>query len=177
MKKTLVLFLLPFATGGVPALPQPAAHPSQAAAVEDEAPMDAERFKMALTDERRKLFGEAMNKLTAQQLETFWSVYSDYEKEKDAITSARLDLAKEYIDTFLGAKGIDDAGIAKIVNEMGALQKKNIDLRLKYFGIYSQKLDAKAAGRFALVDDYVTTAWRLDLLDHIPFPDEQVDKK
>jgi hypothetical protein len=177
MKKLVVLLLLSFTTGGALARPQEARHSSPSTAIANESPSDAERFKMALTDERRKLFAEAMTSLTAQQLETFWSVYSSYELEKNAITSARLDLAKEYIDTFLGAKGIDDVAIGKIVNEMGALQKKNIDLRLKYFGIYSQKLDAKAAGRFALVDDYITTAWRLDLLDHIPFPGERVDKK
>ena len=177
MKRFGLLLLLPLATGAAPALPQATPPSSPSAAIANESPSEAERFKMALTDQRRKLFAEAMNNLSAPQLETFWSVYSKYEEEKNAITSARLDLAKEYIDTYLDAKGIDDTGIAKIVNEMGALQKKNIDLRLKYFGIYSQKLDAKAAGRFALVDDYITTAWRLDLLDHIPFPGEEVGRK
>ena len=177
MKKLVVLLLLAFATGAARALPQEAPHSSSSAASASVSPSDAERFKMALTDRRRQLFADAINNLTAPQLEIFWSVYSSYEQEKNAITSARLDLANEYVDTFLGTKGIDDATITKIVNEMGALQKKNVDLRLKYFGIHSQKLDAKAAGRFALVDDYITTAWRLDLLDHIPFPGEEVGKK
>lgn len=172
MKNSLILFLLPFATGAALALPQEAP-PQSPSAVDSAAPMDGERFKMALTDQRRKLFAAAMSNLTAQQLETFWSVYSGYEEEKNAITSARMDLAKEYVDTYTGAKGIDEAGIAKIVNEMGALQKKTIDLRMKYFGIYSQKLDGKAAGRFALVDDYITTAWRLNLLERIPLPGDE----
>ncbi|HEU5182451.1 MAG TPA: hypothetical protein VFW45_16820 [Candidatus Polarisedimenticolia bacterium] len=178
MKKALMLLLLPLAVGAAFARPEAAApQPASGAAVDAESYNDLERFKMALSDERRKLFGAAMSKLSAQQLETFWSVYADYEKEKGAITSARLDLAKEYVDMYTGAKGIDDAGIGKVVNEMGALQKKNTDLRLKYFGILSQKLDAKAAGRFALVDDYITTAWRLDLLEHIPAPGDEVIRK
>jgi len=53
---------------------------------------------------------------------------------------------------------------------MAAIQHKNIDLRVKYFDIYRARLDAKVAGRFGLVDDYITTAIRLDLLDQIPFP-------
>ena len=177
MKNSLMLIALLFATGAALALPTAAPPQSSAAAVNNPDSMNAERFKMALTDQRRKLFAAAMGNLTAQQLETFWSVYSSFEEEKNAITSARLDLAHEYIDTFTSAKGLDDAAITKIVNEMGSLQKKNIDLRLKYFDIYSQKLDAKAAGRFVLVDDYITTAWRLDLLEAIPLPGDQVNKK
>ena len=178
MKRYLALLLLPFATGATQAPPPAAPAPATAAAAaESAAPSEVERFKMALTDERRKLFAAAMSNLTAPQLETFWSVYSGYEGEKNAITSARLDLAKEYVDTFAGAKGIDDATIAKIVGEMCSLQKKNTDLRLKYFGIYNEKLGARPAGRFALVDDYITTAWRLDLLDHIPLPGDEVNRK
>jgi len=186
MKKALVLLVLPLAIGTAAARPGTTA--SQSSSPEATAPQpsstevassysDLERFKIALTDERRKLFAAAMSKLTAQQLETFWSVYADYEKEKSAITSSRLELAKEYVDMYTSEKGIDDAGIAKVVNEMGALQKRNTDLRLKYFGILNQKLDAKAAGRFAIVDDYITTAWRLDLLEHIPAPGDEVKRK
>ena len=47
-------------------------------------------------------------------------------------------------------------------------QKQTTDLRLKYFDIYRQKLNAQAAGRFWLIDDYITTALRLQLLDHLP---------
>ena len=179
MKKVLMLALISLAAGAALAHPQPASPPTSSSAAVDSSSsaVDMERFKMAITDERRKLFAAAMSKLSAQQLEAFWSVYSKYEEEKNAITSARLDLAKEYVDMYTGEKGIDDAGITKIVNEMGSLQKKNTDLRLKYFGILSQKLDAKAAGRFALVDDYITTAWRLDLLDHMPAPGDEVIQK
>ncbi len=178
MKKALMLLALPLAIGTVSARPETAApHSSSAAPVASPSPMELERFKMALTDERRKLFAAAMSRLTAQQLETFWSVYASYEEEKNAITSSRLELAKEYVDMYTSEKGIDDAGIAKVVNEMGNLQKRNTDLRLKYFGILSQKLDAKAAGRFALVDDYITTAWRLDLLEHIPAPGDEIRRK
>lgn len=175
MKKALMLLMLPLAMGTASARPETTAPQSSPSA--GPSAVDLDRFKMALTDERRKLFAAAMSQLTAQQLETFWSVYADYEKEKNAITSSRLDLAKEYVDLYTSDKGIDDAGIAKAVNEMGALQKRNTDLRMKYFGILSTKLDAKAAGRFALVDDYITTAWRLDLLEHIPAPGDEVRRK
>ncbi len=179
MKKALMLLMLPLAIAPALARPDAAASaaPQSGSAEVAGSYSDLERFKMALTDERRKLFAAAMSKLSAQQLETFWSVYGDYEKEKNAITSARLDAAKEYFDVFASDKGVDDAAVTKAVNDMGALQKRNTDLRLKYFGILSQKLDAKTAGRFALVDDYITTAWRLDLLEHIPAPGDEIRHK
>ena len=39
---------------------------------------------------------------------------------------------------------------------------------MKYFGILNGKLGAKAAGRFAHIDDYLTTIVRLAILDNMP---------
>ena len=125
------------------------------------------RYKMALSDARKKLFSAGMSELTPQQLETFWAVYADFEKEKDAITSARVDLAKKYADNF---QNVSDAEITSLLTDSGNLQKKTVDLRMKYYGILSQKINAHAAGRFALIDDYTTTAARLNLLSQLPIP-------
>jgi hypothetical protein len=173
MKKALVLSLLVgVAASALAQQAQPAAQAAPQAKPMSMSPAAQEavnvaRFKMALTDARRKLFGAAMSNLTPTQLETFWAVYADFEKEKDAIAAARVDLAKKYVDSYTS---LSDADIASLVNDASTLQKKTTDLRLKYFGIYSQKLNAKAAGRFALVDDYITTAARLSLLDQLPLP-------
>ncbi|HEY1435609.1 MAG TPA: hypothetical protein VGG65_09555, partial [Thermoanaerobaculia bacterium] len=100
-------------------------------------------------------------------LEVFWGVYGDFEKEKDGLSSARVDLAKKYVDSYTS---LSDADISSLVNDSSNLQKKNIDLRMKYFGILSQKISAHAAGRFSLIDDYTTTAARLNLLNQLPIP-------
>jgi len=178
MKSALVIVLLAGFAAASPTLAQQPP-PSAKSAVHSAGahqPVDLERFKQALTDARRRMFASAMSNLSAEQLQTFWAIYADYEKEKDAITSNRLDLAKKYVDAFGSTTGLADADIAEIVTEMGALQNKTIDLRLKYFGIYRGRIDARTAGRFALVDDYITTALRLDLLDQIPFPGDEAPK-
>jgi hypothetical protein len=108
-----------------------------------------------------------MSELTPQQLEIFWGVYADFEKEKDALTSARVDLAKKYADNF---QNVSDADITSLVTDSANLQKKGTDLRVKYYGILSQKINAHAAGRFTLIDDYTTTAARLNLLNQLPIP-------
>ncbi|HYB53178.1 MAG TPA: hypothetical protein VEG84_04865, partial [Thermoanaerobaculia bacterium] len=44
---------------------------------------DLEKYRMAISEERRKLFGSAMSYLSAAQLQAFWAVYGDFEKEQD----------------------------------------------------------------------------------------------
>lgn len=168
MKKVLVLSLaagIAAAAQGQQAQPAPQAKPAMSAA--DQQALNLERYKMALTDARKKLFAAGMSELSPQQLEVFWGVYADFQKEKDAITGARIDLAKKYADNF---QNVSDADITALVTESANLQKKTTDLRVKYYGILSQKLNAHAAGRFTLIDDYTTTAARLNLLNQLPIP-------
>jgi len=178
MKKVLVLSL---AAGIAAASAQaqsaqsaPATQAKPATSAAGQEALNIARYKMALTDARRKLFAAGMSDLTPQQLEVFWGVYADFEKEKDAISAARVDLAKKYVDTYTS---LSDTDITSLVNESGTLQKKTTDVRLKYFGILSQKISAHAAGRFALIDDYTTTAGRLNLLNQLPIPTGEEMKK
>jgi hypothetical protein len=168
MKKVLVLSL----AAGIAAA---SAHGQQGQAAQGQPQMTAQqsqdlniqRYKMALTDARKKLFAAGMSELTPQQLETFWGVYADFEKEKNSITAARVDLAKKYADNF---QSLSDADITGLVTDSANLQKKSTDLRVKYYGILKDKLNAHAAGRFALIDDFTTTAGRLNLLNQLPIP-------
>ena len=132
------------------------------------------RDKMALSDARKKLFASGMSELTPQQLETFWSVYADFEKEQNAVTSARVDLAKKYADNF---QNLSDTDITGLVTDSANLQKKTTDLRVKYYGILKDKINAHAAGRFALIDDFTTTAGRLNLLNQLPIPTGDMGNK
>jgi hypothetical protein len=60
-------------------------------------PQSIAAYKQAITEAYRKLFAAGRSNLTppAEQLQTFWAVYGDYEKEKNTIVSARTELAKK----------------------------------------------------------------------------------
>jgi hypothetical protein len=133
-------------------------------------PDDIARYNLASTEARRRFFASAMSNLTPEQLRIFWDVYAEYETEKNAVAMARTDLATKYLDAYRNEEGPQDVELAQIVHEAGELQKKNTDLRLKYFRVYSQKLNARAAARFALIDDYETTAVRMNLFSKLPLP-------
>ena len=172
MRKLLVALALATASiaGMAGAQAAPDAHGSaQAAPVH----VDPETYKAALAKERRKYFADAMSGLTAPQLETFWSVFTDFEREKTALVEARVELIRSYSDAFTSAYGLSDADTTKAVHEMAALQRHLVDLREKYYDIYARRIDAKTAARFALVDDYVATSIRMDWLKQIPFPGDE----
>ena len=166
MKKVLVLSLAAGIAAAAGAQ-QPSSAPSGQPSASGQETLNIDRYKMALSDARKKLFAAGMSDLTPQQLEAFWAVYADFEKEKNAITAARVDLAKKYADNF---QNVSDAEITGLLTDSSNLQKKTVDLRMKYYGILSQKINAHAAGRFALIDDYTTTAARLNLLNQLPIP-------
>jgi hypothetical protein len=127
--------------------------------------INLQKLNDALTKKRRELFAAGMGGLTPQQQETFWKIYADFEKEKDAIGSQRLALLKQYTENFAT---LSDDDIVKMVNAANDIQKQSADVRMKYFGIVNQQLGAKAAGRFYHIDDYLTTLLRLSILDNIP---------
>src|SRR5436190_14713248 len=147
MKKAVALIL--FLGAAAPAAAQtPAATSTPTAAEEPEivrADLDMAKLESALSTKRREIVSAAMGGLSADQMKTFWGIYSDFEKEKDGIMSSRLTLLKKYTDGFAT---LADADIVKMYGESTAMQKQLIDLRAKYFDILNKKLGAKAAGRF-----------------------------
>ncbi|HTO77826.1 MAG TPA: hypothetical protein VMQ61_17270 [Thermoanaerobaculia bacterium] len=168
MRKPLIALVLTAGLAATAAAQQPqsgSGKPAPSGSVAS----DMAKYQAAVSEERRKLFASGMSYLSASQLQTFWGVYADFEKEQDAIMASRMELVRRYIQNI---DALTDAQITSLINESAEAQKKTTDLRVKYFGIYSQKLDVRAAGHFALIDDFVTTAGRLHLLSNLPIPIE-----
>ena len=169
MKRPLIAIALLAGMAGAGAAQQPQQPQSGQPAPSGSVGSEMAKYQAAISEERRKLFAAGMSFLSASQLQTFWGVYADFEKEQDAIMASRMDIVRRYIQNI---DTLTDAQITSLVNDSAEAQKKTTDLRIKYFGIYSQKLDVRAAGHFALIDDFVTTAGRLHLLSNLPIPIE-----
>lgn len=126
--------------------------------------VNQEMLRRALTEGRRKLFSAGMD-LSPKEFEAFWGIYGDFEKEKEAIDQTRLaalkDLAAHY-KTMTGAQAL------AVVAQSAEIQSKEIAVRKKYADLMGQKVSPAAGARFWQIDDYITTALRLDLLDNIP---------
>src|SRR5580765_6732879 len=70
---------------------------------------DVTNLTEAISTTRRKFFADAMSGLSAQQLEAFWSVYADYEKEKNQFAMARVEALKTFLNSMGSATGLTDA--------------------------------------------------------------------
>ena len=126
--------------------------------------LDTEKLQYILSTERKQVFERNMN-LNEQQSEVFWGVYHRYEKEKEQLEANRLRLLGTYIDKYATLTNDD---ILKIVKQSGENQRADLDLRQKYFQIYSKKLDPIAAARFMQLDDIVGMVTRLAILGNLP---------
>ena len=126
---------------------------------------DLDIVKYVVTQGRRRVFEKAM-KLNKQDSEIFWAVYAEYEQEHGQVDQKGIKLLETYlknVSVFTNEQSI------QFTDELTRLQQETIALRAKYFRILSEKLSGVTAARFYQVDDYVTAATKLDLLDNLPF--------
>ena len=126
---------------------------------------DLDIVKYVVTQGRRRVFENAM-KLNKQDSEIFWTVYAEYEREHGQVDQKGMKLLETYlknVSVFTNEQSI------QFTDELAMLQLETIALRAKYFRILSEKLSGVTAARFYQVDDYVTAATKLDLLDNLPF--------
>lgn len=126
--------------------------------------LDTDKLQYILSTERKAVFERNMN-LNEQQSEVFWGVYHRYEKEKEQLEKNRLRLLGTYIEKYVSLTNDD---ILKIVKQSGENQRADLELRQKYFQIYSKKLDPVAAARFMQLDDIVGMVTRLAILGNLP---------
>ena len=133
---------------------------------------DLDIVKYVVTQGRRRVFENAM-KLNKQESEIFWTVYAEYEQEHGQVDQKGMKLLETYlknVSVFTNEQSI------QFTDELTTLQQETIALRAKYFRILSEKLSGVTAARFYQVDDYVTAATKLDLLDNLPFIGEKSRK-
>jgi hypothetical protein len=127
--------------------------------------IDTAQLKDALTQGRRQLFSAGMGQLPPKELETFWAIYGDFEKERGGIMDQRMTLLKDYATKYKTMAPSDATGW---INTIAKLQIDEVNLRKKYTDVVSQKISPAAGARFWQIDDYISTAAKLDILDNVP---------
>ena len=139
----------------------PAALGAQTVAVSK---IDEPTYRLALAEERRNIFAANLA-LGPQERERFWAIYEDYVKERDALDKERFTLLERYAQSYANLN--DDQAMA-LALASGKLQVSDVQLRLKYAEILRKKMSGRIAARFFQIDDYVTTAMRMNSLSGVP---------
>jgi hypothetical protein len=103
--------------------------------------------------------------LPAAELQRFWAVYDEFEKERAPLEKERFAILARYAQSYAG---LSDAQAMALVMASSQIQLSEIQLRAKYAQLLSRKLSGQAGARFFQIDDYVTTAMRMNSLQGLP---------
>jgi hypothetical protein len=126
--------------------------------------LDETTYRIAVSEERRNIFAANLA-LGPEERERFWAVYDDYTKEREPLEKERFALLQRYVQSY--ATLSDDQAMA-LALASGQLQVNDVQLRLKYAAILRRKMSGRVAARFFQIDDYVTTAMRMNSLSGVP---------
>lgn len=117
----------------------------------------------------KKAIVEEFVQPTALNRVPFWEVYDAYEIERKTLGKKRLDLLVEFEDKFANLTNEEaDAWMSKVMN-LGKAQDKLIDT---YYKKVKKVTSPIVALRFYMLESYLLTAIRYEILDAIPFPEE-----
>lgn len=126
--------------------------------------LDETTYRYAVSEERRNIFASNLA-LGPEERERFWAIYDGYTKEREPLEKERFSLLQRYAQSY--ATLSDDQAMA-LALASGQLQVNDVQLRLKYAAILRRKMSGRVAARFFQIDDYVTTAMRMNSLSGVP---------
>jgi hypothetical protein len=126
--------------------------------------LDESTYRYAVTEERRNIFAANLA-LDPAERERFWKIYDEYVKEREPLEKERFSLLQRFAQSY-EAMSDDQAMALALVS--GRLQVTDVQLRLKYAETLRKKMSGRVAARFFQIDDYVTTATRMNTLSRIP---------
>jgi hypothetical protein len=126
---------------------------------------EQEMFMSVFKMEKRAYFSQNM-KLTEIQFNSFWNIYSEFEKEREVLAKDRIAMLNDYVIKY---PTMTDADADVIMKKWLALDKKEDAIRLTYYNKMKKELGAKIAGQFVQLDEYISTAIKFEVLDELPF--------
>lgn len=126
--------------------------------------LDETTYRYAMTEERRNIFAANLA-LGPEERERFWAVYDDYTKEREPLDKERFSLLQRYAQSYAS---LSDEQAMALALASGRLQVSEVELRLKYAAVMRKKMSGRVAARFFQIDDYVTTALRMNSLSGVP---------
>ncbi len=103
-------------------------------------------------------------KLSNEDAEKFWPIYNQYEAERVAIGDRRIKLITDYVnDKHVGSIPNSDA----MVKESADIQRKEANLREKYYKTVKEGVNATVAINFYQIEDQISSAVKTALWEEL----------
>jgi len=114
--------------------------------------------KMAIVEEAMALSEEDGN--------VFWPLYKQYDVEASELNQFRIDYLSDYVAQ---VENITDEQVDAFLKQSNSYNKKMVSLKSRYYKLMKKELSSKVAIRFMLVEEYIQTAVKYELLETLPW--------
>jgi hypothetical protein len=104
-------------------------------------------------------------KMTDAESKAFWPVYDDYEAQLKKVDDRFMAMINDYASKY---DTLTDAQAAGMLKERLALERKRVDLKVKYTDRIAKVLPGKKALRFAQLEARIDNLMRRNLYSIIP---------
>ena len=125
---------------------------------------DIQVLRSNIRADKTKLVSVNM-KLTDAEAKVFWPVYQDYETDLAKLNDKKVELIKEYADTY---DQMTDAEAKSLTERNLALEKQKLGLKELYFSRLTKVVSPKTAARFLQVDNRIDLLLNVQLASAIP---------
>ena len=96
----------------------------------------------------------------------FWPLYKQYDVEASKLNQFRIDYLNDYVEQ---VDNITDEQVDEFLKQSNSYNKKMVSLKSRYYKLMKKELSSKVAIRFMLVEEYIQTAVKYELLETLPW--------
>jgi len=117
--------------------------------------------------EKKSIVAEFV-KVDPAQKDAFWKLYDEYETSRKDLGKKRIDLLKQYADSYTKMTNESAEAWTKQVIDLG---KKTDGLLYSYYNKIKKAANPVVALQFFQVESYILSGIRLSILEELPLPE------
>jgi len=135
-------------------------------------PVALEQAKRFLQAEREQIFIQTL-RLSVSQAAVFHPIFVDYNREKKELDDFLIKKFLVYAENFAT---MSPRMMSDFIRDTRRVQRKDLNLRKKYYHRLRKAISNEVAIQFYEVDDLVSTTLRLNVLSSLPFLSGEVQR-
>lgn len=117
----------------------------------------------------KKELVQAYMTIPAEKNAAFWTLYDEYEVERNALGRERISMIEAYANAYMN---LDDKTSNDLMNRKLKWVSDYSKMQKKYYGKFVKVIGATQASKFIQLEDYIENNIRLVIQESIPFVDE-----
>ncbi len=126
---------------------------------------EAELIKSYFKLTKMAIIEDAMG-LSEEDGNVFWPIYKQFDAEASKLNQFRIDYLLDYVDK---VENITNEEVDTFLKNANTYNKKMATLKTKYYKQIKKALSSKEAIRFVLIEEYIQTIIKYQLLESMPW--------